>query len=280
MTGWTTSARFRSFLLVSTLCLSLFGCRSSVPAPISASAASSRTHISASPDAQQSAIAHVQSLPLYKEAEAAAQQKHYTEAAGLLERLAATPGLNALEIAFCHEQRDVCLEDGGVAVSRPAVRPSGSVGKGRKEAQKGDEDKLLAASAGSADCGPRALQIVCEKLGIRAEVETLGQKAAMTQQGTSFAGLSAACAAVGLKAEGVQLSREALSEAQMPALAWIQGSNLGHSGENHFIAVLSLHGSGEKGTATIHDPNQTQEETISQERLLRLSGGYLLLIRR
>jgi ABC-type bacteriocin/lantibiotic exporter with double-glycine peptidase domain len=83
-----------------------------------------------------------------------------------------------------------------------------------------------------------------------------------------MAGLSVAAKAAGLQAEGVQVSREALPDQDMPAIAYVNN--------NHFIAVLSVQGSGENGTAIIHDPNSAGEETIPQERLLRLCSGYLL----
>jgi len=113
---------------------------------------------------------------------------------------------------------------------------------------------------------------VCEKLGVKADLDMLRQKAGITATGTSLQGLAQAAQSLGLKAEGVQLSREALAEAKMPALAWVNG--------NHFIAVLSLTGSGENGRAVIHDPNQPTDLTVSQEQLLRWCSGYLLLLHR
>ena len=46
------------------------------------------------------------------------------------------------------------------------------------------------------------------------------------------------------------------------------------------LFIYLLEGSGEKGTAVIHDPNQAAEETVSQEKLLRMCSGYLLLLKR
>jgi ABC-type bacteriocin/lantibiotic exporter with double-glycine peptidase domain len=87
-----------------------------------------------------------------------------------------------------------------------------------------------------------------------------------------MAGLARAAQTVGLKTEGVQVSREALPGIEMPAVAYVNG--------NHFVAVFSLQGTAEHATATIHDPNHLKEETISQERLLRLCAGTLLLVHR
>jgi ABC-type bacteriocin/lantibiotic exporter with double-glycine peptidase domain len=85
-------------------------------------------------------------------------------------------------------------------------------------------------------------------------------------------GLTKAVASVGLKAEGIQVGRNALPDTQMPAIGWYHG--------NHYVAVLELNGRGESGTATIRDPDSSKEETILQEALLRRTSGYLLLVHR
>jgi ABC-type bacteriocin/lantibiotic exporter with double-glycine peptidase domain len=87
-----------------------------------------------------------------------------------------------------------------------------------------------------------------------------------------MAGLAKAAEVVGLKAEGVQVSREGLGQVVWPALAWANG--------NHYLVVWSVQGDAEQGTATIQDPNHVQEETIPREKLLQLCGGYLLLLHR
>ncbi len=130
----------------------------------------------------------------------------------------------------------------------------------------------VALTLDNADCGPRALLMVCQQQGISTSLIHLRQVAGTTPAGTSLAGLERAAHAVGLKAEGVQVSRAGLGEADMPALAYVNG--------NHFIAVLSVQGRGDDATATVHDPNNVREQTIGQERLLRLCSGYLLLTHR
>ncbi len=87
-----------------------------------------------------------------------------------------------------------------------------------------------------------------------------------------MAGLAKAAEAVGLKVEGVQASREALAEVELPAIAWVN--------ENHYVALLAVQGEGEQATATIHDPNAAKEETLDREKLLQMCSGYLLLIHR
>lgn len=87
-----------------------------------------------------------------------------------------------------------------------------------------------------------------------------------------MAGLAEASRKLGLKAEGMQAGREALSQIEMPAIAWINA--------DHYIAVFSTSGEGVEATVVVQDPNKTGEETIPLEKLLRLCSGYLLLVYR
>lgn len=64
------------------------------------------------------------------------------------------------------------------------------------------------------------------------------------------------------------MDRAALSQLSSPAIAWVDG--------DHYVAVLSVKGE----TAIIHDPNQSNEEKITTDELLRRSGGVLLLLSR
>ena len=244
--------------------LALSGCRSSAPVLPSTPAVSVRTaslHPAAT-DPHLIAVAHVQAMPLYQQAQAACAKQQFAVAAGLLDRLAATPDLNDLERAFCREQQNLCRRDAGLPVA-----PEES----RKEAQKTQTEEAGKPLSESADCGPRALLLLGEKLGVRTDLATLKQKAGITEKGTSLQGLADAIQAVGLKSEGVQLSREELARARMPAIAWVNG--------NHYLCVGEIKG-GVEGTAVIRDPNQMGDETIPLERLLRMSSGYLLLIHR
>ena len=199
-----------------------------------------------------SAAEHVQSLPAYFQASVACQHKQFRKAARLMQHLAASPLLSAQEKAYCKQQQFLCLQEAGL-LPKNAPPPT-----------------VASPPVQDADCGPRALAIVCQRLGVPASVEKLRQLAGTTAKGTSMEGLAKAAEALGLKAEGVQVSREALSQVPMPALAWTNGS--------HYIAVFSVQGDGEEATATIHDPNQPHEQTLAKEQLLRLCSGYLLLV--
>jgi len=268
-----SSLHFRhlSALLVLIVSMLSAGCSRSVTPTITTSiaAASGRgtasPAVAAAPSAEQIAVAHVHTYALYQQAETACKAQHYKQAATLLQCLATLPALTANERAFVTQQEALCLKDAGLpapsnastAERKPSVRTTAIA-----------SDSIVATT--DLNCGPRALLLVCRQLGIRTSVEELSKQAGTNAQGTSLEGLAIAAKAVGLKAEGVQVSREALPDQPLPAIAYVNG--------NHFVALLSLHGSGESGTATILDPNAAGEETISQERLLRLCSGYLLLL--
>ena len=262
-------------------CLTLFasstfltGCaHSGAPLHVTTVAATSaRTTVSSAArvvSPEQAAMAHIHALPLYQQAQAACKVKRYSQAAALLLPLAAWPALTAAEVAFVHQQQALCLQDAGLPVSSSPLSSSAAASWQKPVAVPLSSGS---ASLANADCGPRALLLLCKRLGVKTTLQTLRQKAGTTQEGTSLAGLAAAAKAVGLKAEGVQISREALQEVELPAIAYTNGS--------HFIAVIVLQGRGESATATVQDPNAAREETLSQERLLRLCSGYLLLVKR
>ena len=119
-----------------------------------------------------------------------------------------------------------------------------------------------------ADCGPRALLLLCPQLGVHASLDTLRQAAGTTTKGTSMAGLSRAAASLGLQAKGVQVDKQALAQVSLPAIAWYDS--------NHYVDLLSV--SEEK--AVIRDPNKPGEEEISTNELLGRSSGILLTLSR
>lgn len=261
-----------SNLILPALCLlTAYGCGRGPQTPTPAASSAMRVVRTAAAFASPAAdaLARVRAHPLYQDAVQACQDKQYKHASDLLQHLASQPSFNAQEAAFVQQQRIICLQDAHLPVPS-AVRRAAS--KSSPAPASFPHNARSAASAEQADCGPRALLLLCQREGIRANLPQLRQLAGTTQEGTSLAGLEKAAKSVGLKAEGVQVSREALGDVDMPALAYVNG--------NHFITVLSVQGRGEDATATVHDPNNAQEQTIPQERLLRLCSGYLLLARK
>jgi hypothetical protein len=201
----------------------------------------------------------VRQSPLYREAQRDCRARQFVHAAGLLDRLAETPGVTPAQAAFCRVQRAICLRDAGMPI--PASRPVSSTAA------------VSAASAPltpeQADCGPRALAMACDKIGVKgADVAALRRAAGTTGRGTTLAGLALAAKSVGLKAKGEQVDLPALKRLPGPAIAWVDG--------DHYLAVLSVDGD----TATVHDPNYPREEEIPTGALLARSGGVLLTLRR
>jgi hypothetical protein len=229
-------------------CLGLSGCHSRSAAPATPV---TPTRALASPSA---AVGQVQASALYQQARQDCKKHDYQHAAQLLEVLAKTPSLSPEACTFVEQQRTICLKDAGLPTVAPTVV------------------SLPARAPADADCGPRALLIVCQKLGVKTNLEVLRKSAGTTSQGTTLAGLQQAAQKLGLQAEGVQVSREALPDVSPPAIAWDR--------REHFIILQTLTGNGDSGTATIHDPNRSGAETISHESLLQRCGGILLLIHR
>jgi hypothetical protein len=237
------------------------------------------------------AAAAVQTMQGYREAKSACGRGDYRQAANLLARLERTGGLTPGQRAFCGSQEQLCL--GHVLSKSPpasleaqrhreyadsgGLKAPTAVDRGLKsssvESHRSAVADVNAGGAGAAgDCGPRALLLACDALGVRASLPALTKAAGMGPRGTSLQGLKRAAESLKLKAEGVQASREALPDVTTPAIAWTH--------RDHFITLLALSGRGEGGTATIRDPNEPHERTISQESLLQSSGGYLLTLSR
>ena len=120
----------------------------------------------------------------------------------------------------------------------------------------------------SADCGPRALSIALDALGVQADAAILRKDSATSGYGATLKGLALAARRVGMKAEGVRMDLHALKGLQQPAVAWFNG--------DHFVAVLRVRGD----RVLIHDPNATGEEWVDTEHLFRRSGGILLILSR
>jgi hypothetical protein len=195
----------------------------------------------------------IQRSPVYREAAALFEKKQFREAIAKLDLLTDDPDLTPADREFLKHQRQICVD----AVSgKPTPVVSAPV------------PASTPTSPRLGDCGPRALVIVAQQLGVKANPAELTKAAGTTTHGASLDGLKHAAKSIGLKAEGVQMDRMALSQLDHPAIAWVDG--------NHYLAVLKVGGE----EATIHDPNKPKEEVISTEDLLRRSGGILLTLRK
>ena len=252
--------------------LLLFGCRkAAVPAvpvaPAARVAMLAPASVAGVPrNAELAGLAQVRSLPEYRSAQAACKGQDYARARDILDKLSKDPHLSKQQSAFCLEQENICRQH---LAQPPLTLPDEPHAK---QLAAGHNNNPAGGSAEDADCGPRALQIAAAKLGVTADLNMLRKAAGTTGQGTGMDGLSSAASAVGLKATGLQISREALAEVNLPAICWDKG--------NHFIVWLAYKPGDDSGSVVIRDPNASKEETISGEQLLRRSAGYLLELRR
>jgi hypothetical protein len=186
--------------------------------------------------------------------------KDYRGALEKVEGLLARADLTGDERAYLLRQRQICQDAIAGKKHNAGATTTATVGTDRKV-------KRIAP----ADCGPQALLLVCQKLNVSPTVATregLRSMAGTNKNGTTLAGLKKAAESVGLVAEGVQMDINALARLETPAVAWMDG--------NHYIAVLSVHGD----TATVHDPNRGEVETVPLSQLLARSGGVLLTLNR
>ena len=169
------------FLLLSS------GCRPASPSAVTASPSALRTPAVRSTALSITAAKRVQSLPLYQQAQKACDKKLFSKAEALLEQLAASPDLSKDEIAFCKHERDLLLHPADP--THPPVPVSAPTHQEKQN------------SSASSDCGPRALLIACEKLGIKTSLSEL----------TKAAGTSAksACSAIGCSPKPAGVRRDA-----------------------------------------------------------------------
>jgi hypothetical protein len=199
-------------------------------------------------------VAAIQRTDDYHAAKSLFSEKSFRSSETKIDALLTTPGLSASAQEFLKYQKSLCenaINGKKPVIARiaPVVRP-----------------KLTAAQA---DCGPRALFLVCEKMKTPANLDSLRKVAGTTGDGTSLAGLAKAAQSVGFKADGVQMDKFALMNLNSPAISWTDG--------NHYVAVLSVKGD----TATVRDPNKSGEEDMplgGPTGLLARSGGMLLVL--
>ena len=74
-------------------------------------------------------------------------------------------------------------------------------------------------------CGPKCLAFVCDKLGIKADLDELANLSGKDKRGTTLLGLSNAAEKNGLKAIGVKLGIEDLAKTKTLAIAHLWGGH-------------------------------------------------------
>ena len=204
--------------------------------------------------AKPGGAALVQTSPQYKSAARDYARHEYAAALTELNTLQADPAItqDAAAQRFLERQCRLCRHaiDSRVVIDPPSVTaPAFPVAR-------------------NADCGPRALLLLCDQSGVKADLADLRRQADTTERGTTMQGLALAAREHGFRASGVQMDPQALSQLKDPAIAWVDG--------DHYVAVLSVNGD----HSTIHDPNQPREEVLSVNQLWSRCGGVLLKLSR
>ncbi len=159
-----------------------------------------------------------QHSPEYLAAKRLYAEKDYQGALATVNRLLASRAWSEREKAFLLRQRAICERALGI---QPAEKPS----------------KRIEPKPEDADCGPRALARIARKLGTQAGVAELRRLAGTTGYGTNLEGLKKAAEAQGLKAEGLQVDRDALGNLDSPAILWVDGSHYLYDDNHNVIQV-------------------------------------------
>jgi len=126
------------------------------------------------------------------------------------------------------------------------------------------------------DCGPTCLRIITKFYGKIYSIDFLREKAHITQQGSSYGGISEASEIIGMHSLGANLTFETLSkEAPLPCIA--------HWRQRHFIVVYKI----EKSNVYVSDPahgliKYKKEEFLdgwipNKQKLSESEGSVLLL---
>ena len=250
---WQISLIFVGLLPgASTLC----GCTSS-PSAASPAPASARTR-----------SVSLRSHPDYKRAEKLFQEGKREGSRTLLAELLKSKTLSPQDAEFLNRQ---------IAIVASPASPSPGISRSLRLAPSSAAEAGRALRRGEiveADCGPRALKIAAAALGVKAEVFPLSKVAGTDKDGTSLEGLVRAANSLGMKAEGVQVDKDALTQVPTPAVVWYDG--------NHYVALLKVSTNPLTGSvsAVVHDPNEGVEKTLSIEELLSRSGGIVLSLRK
>jgi hypothetical protein len=197
---------------------------------------------------RRASIGSIRSTDEYRGAKKAFSQGKQAEAKKLLLALSQKPGLEDLDRAFLERQIAFC-DSSKKLPEAPPVKPART-------------------PIAFVECGPQALKIAAERLGVSADVAKLRESAGTTAEGTSLNGLEKAAKSVGLKAESLQVDKDALAQIQTPAVAWLDG--------NHFVALLEVG----RDSATLHDPNDGKEKEMPLLELLSRSGGIVLTLKK
>lgn len=115
-------------------------------------------------------------------------------------------------------------------------------------------------------CGPKSLQVVFQKLGIKSSLEEISRISGYKdKEGTTMYGLYQAAKKKGLYAEGVKINLDEIAELKIPVIAYLWG--------DHFLIV---EGTG-TDTLIITDPPNKPYFT-SKDKFQPFYSGFALFV--
>jgi len=124
-------------------------------------------------------------------------------------------------------------------------------------------------SQGDRMCGPKSLLIVCEQLGVGADLEELTRLAETDEDSTTMAGLQKAARSKGLQAVGLKIGLNELAHCQEPAICHLWG--------DHFV-VAQADGA---GAISVTDPSgQEGKQEVPFDDFKAAYSGFALLLSR
>ncbi len=120
------------------------------------------------------------------------------------------------------------------------------------------------SGADSVDCGPRCLQMVLQRYGLRPSLEELAACSGLSENGTSMLGLRDCVRRYGLTAEGWRIVPEDLAGVPLPAIV--------HLDDRHFAVLEEVDGD----RVRLTDPGNG-ELNLPISLFLRRWRGYTLV---
>jgi predicted double-glycine peptidase len=114
-------------------------------------------------------------------------------------------------------------------------------------------------------CGPKCLLVVCQRLGVRADLDELAGLCCRGENPTTMADLCRAAREKGLKATGSKIRMEDLATLGVPAIAHLWG--------NHFVVVQCA----STDLVEVTDP-PAEPRVVPLEEFKKMYSGFALLV--
>ena len=168
----TKSVRYIIALCAAAFSAAFTGCAASLPLAAAKHGAMARTAPGLQSNVTLIAATSVQAMPEYKAATKLCSSGKYKQAAQILNKMQQSQALSTEQRLFCERQEIICL--GHLGPTAAKARTNNRISNN----QIAPAHTVPKASAESVDCGPRALLIACDRLGVKATLPDLIRSAA------------------------------------------------------------------------------------------------------